>query len=79
MGGQTQEEKHEAGNGARLPGVTPAPDRADRRRARLESAIAPAPDKADRRRARREAAMRVLAELAAEDAETIPAPVQPRS
>ncbi len=79
MGGQTQEEKHEAGNGARLPGVTPAPDRADRRRARRESAIAPAPDKADRRRARREAAMRVLAELAAEDAETIPAPVQPRS
>jgi len=58
MGGQAEEEKDEEDNGARLPGVTPVPDTAERRRAR------------------REAAMRVLAELAAEDAGDTPSPQQ---
>jgi serine/threonine protein kinase len=40
--------------------------------------VTPSPATADGRRARREAAMRVLAELAAEDAEPTPAPVQAR-
>jgi serine/threonine-protein kinase len=40
--------------------------------------VTPSPVTADRRHARREAAMRVLAELAAEDAGTTPAPVTAR-
>ncbi len=39
MGGQAHEEEDEEGDGARLPGVTPAPDSADRRRARREAAM----------------------------------------
>ena len=40
--------------------------------------VTPTAVRVDRRRARREAAMRVLAELAAEDAGTTPAPLQAR-
>ena len=38
-GGQVREEKREDSNGMHLPGVTPAPDPADRRRARREAAM----------------------------------------
>jgi hypothetical protein len=40
--------------------------------------VTPAPVAVDSRPARREAALRVLAELAAEDADPTPAPVQAR-
>jgi serine/threonine-protein kinase len=39
IGGQVEEEKDEDDSGARLPGVTPAPDSAERRRARREAAM----------------------------------------
>jgi serine/threonine protein kinase len=38
-GGQVREEKREDSSGMRLPGVTPVPDPADRRRARREAAM----------------------------------------
>ena len=38
-GGQVREEKREDSNGMHLPGVTPAPDPADRRLARREAAM----------------------------------------